>query len=168
MKKYFVAPDFLLIYLSLIWSSNGNGIFSNSWINKCAKTVTNYSFACISRLPAHSLIHGPCLSPKPSHSLRPQPSALVPNFYLSAVASNLYLQALTPNLYISAIVYNLISSLGPEFLIYRPCFFNMHLYIRSWTMICITSLVPEFEFTLLLVVVAVVVVIAVVIILWNR
>ena len=165
VKKYFVAPDFSLIYLSLIWSSNGIVIFSKSWINKCAKIVTKYSFACISRVLALSLVHGPlALSPNRSHSSWPQPSALVPNFYLLALAFNLYLPTLAPNLYISALVCNLTTSQGPEFLIYRPCFLNLYLYLRPWTTICITSLVPEFEFTLLLVVVAVVVVIAVVII----
>ena len=59
------------------------------------------------------------LSPSSSYSPWPQSSALVPNFHLSALTSNLYLPALTPNLYISSLVYNLITSLGPEFLIYR-------------------------------------------------
>ena len=61
VKKYFVAPDFSLIYVFLIWSSNGIVIFSKSWINKCAKTVTKYSFACISRLLTKFVYIGPSL-----------------------------------------------------------------------------------------------------------
>ena len=95
------------------------------------------------------------LYPRSSHGPWPQLSALVPNLYLSNLAFNLYLPALAPNLYISVLAYNFITSREHEFFIYWPCFLNLCLYLRPWTTICITSLVPEFEFTLLLVVAAV-------------
>ena len=60
--------------------------------------------------------------------------------------------------------YYIITSPEPEFCIYRPCLFNLCLYLRPWPTICITGLGPEFAFALLLIVVAVVVVIVVVVI----
>ena len=158
VQKHFVAPDSSLINLSLLWSSNGIVILSKSWINKCAKTVTKYSLCVIAGCWPFAWSTALALPPDPSQGPWPQPSAVVSNLYLSALASNLYLPTLAPNLYIPALVYNFITSPGPEFLIYRPCFLNLWLYLRPWTTICITSLGPEFEFTLSLVVIAVVII----------
>ena len=85
-------------------------------------------------------------------------------FAFPSLTSDLYLLALAPNLYLPDLVYIIITSPGPKFCIYRPCLLNFCLYLRTWPRICITSVGPEFAFTLLLVVVAVVVVIVVVVI----
>ena len=51
------------------------------------------------------------------------------------------LPVLAPYLYLQTLVYNIITSPGPEFSIYRPCLFNLCLYLRSWPTICITNLI---------------------------
>ena len=110
---------------------------------------------------------GPLLDPWP------RLPALAPNLYLPALAANLYLLALVSNLclstlvpsfYLPALAYNFITSLGPDFLIYRHCLLNLYLYLRPWPTICIIGLGPEFAFTLFLIVEAVVVVIEVVVV----
>ena len=65
---------------------------------------------------------------------------------LPVLAAKLYFWIFDPNLcllvlalrfYLSDLIYNFISRSGPGICIYQLCFFNLCLYLRRWSMICI-------------------------------
>ena len=107
---------------------------------------------------------------------------LAPNLYLLTKAPNFYVLVFDPRFVFRGLdPLFVFTNSGPKFLfagpgqqfyyqsvpwlcIYRPCLFNLYLYLRSWPTICIIGLGPEFAFTLLLVVVVVVAVVVVIVV----